>query len=104
MIDGCSYPRIYWSMILPLAKPALTTLAIFTFMGTWNDFFGPLIYLNDEELKTLTLGLAHFQGLRTTQWSYLMGASLMSMAPILVVFAFAQRYFVESIAMSGLKG
>ncbi|MBJ6361396.1 carbohydrate ABC transporter permease [Paenibacillus sp. GCM10012307] len=103
MIDGCSYPRIFWHVILPNAKPALTTLAIFIFMGTWNDFLAPLIYLNDDGLKTLTLGLASFQGTNTTQWNYMMAGALIVMLPILIVFAFAQRYFVEGITMSGMK-
>jgi len=103
MIDGCSYPRIFWHVILPNAKPALTTLAIFVFMGTWNDFLAPLIYLNDDSLKTLTLGLASFQGTNTSQWNYMMAGALIVMLPLLLVFAFAQRYFVEGITMSGMK-
>ncbi|MNW37745.1 L-arabinose transport system permease protein AraQ [compost metagenome] len=103
MIDGCGYPRIFLNVILPNAKPALTTLAIFTFMGTWNDFLGPLIYLNSDHLKTLTLGLATFQGVYTNQWNYMMAGALIVSLPILFVYMFAQRYFVEGIVMSGLK-
>jgi len=103
MIDGCGYPRIFWHVILPDAKPALTTLSIFIFMGTWNDFLGPLIYINDDRLKTLTLGLATFQGVYTTQWNYLMAGALIVLLPVLVVYIFAQRYFVEGITLSGLK-
>ncbi len=103
MIDGCGYPRIFWHVIVPNAKPALTTLAIFIFMGTWNDFLGPLIYLNDDKLKTLTLGLATFQGTYTTQWNYMMAGALIVLLPVLLVYSFAQRYFVEGIAMSGMK-
>jgi multiple sugar transport system permease protein len=102
-IDGCSYPRIFWSIILPISKPALTTLAIFTFMSQWNDFLAPLIYITDDRLKTLTLGLATFQGTHVTQWNYLMAGSLIVLIPVLVVFIFAQRYFIEGIVMSGLK-
>jgi multiple sugar transport system permease protein len=103
MIDGCGYPRIFLNVILPNAKPALTTLAIFTFMGTWNDFLGPLIYLNSDHLKTLTLGLATFQGVYTNQWNYMMAGALIVSLPILIVYMFAQRYFVQGIVMSGLK-
>ncbi len=103
MIDGCGYFRIFIHVIMPNAKPALTTLAIFTFMSTWNDFLGPLIYLNSDHLKTLTLGLATFQGTYTNQWNYMMAGSLIVSLPILIVYAFAQRYFVEGIVMSGLK-
>jgi multiple sugar transport system permease protein len=103
MIDGASYPQIYWHIMLPNIKPALTTLAVFTFMGTWNDFLGPLIYINKLELKTLTLGLATFQGTYTTQWTYLMAGTVIVTIPVLLVYVFAQRYFVEGIVMSGLK-
>lgn len=103
MIDGCGFPRIFWHVILPNTTPALTTLAIFTFMGTWNDFLGPLIYLNDDHLKTLTLGLATFQGVYTTQWNYMMAGAVIVLLPVLLVYCFAQRYFVEGITMSGLK-
>jgi len=102
-IDGCSYPRIFLHVILPISTPALTTLAIFTFMSQWNDFLAPLIYINDDNLKTLTLGLATFQGTYTTQWNYLMAGSFIVLLPVLVVYAFAQRYFIEGIVMSGLK-
>jgi multiple sugar transport system permease protein len=103
MIDGCSYPRIYWHIMLPNSKPALVTLAIFTFMGTWNDFLGPLIYINKLELKTLTLGLATFQGNYTTQWNYLMAGAVIVTLPVLIVYFLAQKYFVDGVVMSGLK-
>lgn len=103
MIDGCGYPRIFWHLILPNTKPALITLSILAFMGTWNDFLGPLIYLNSDKLKTLTLGLATFQGTYTIQWSFLMAGAVIVTLPVLLIYAFAQRYFVEGITMSGLK-
>jgi multiple sugar transport system permease protein len=103
LIDGCSYPQIYWHLMLPNAKPALSTLAIFTFMGTWNDFLGPLIYINKLELKTLTLGLATFQGVYNTQWNYLMAGAACVTLPVVVVYFLAQRYFVEGVVMSGMK-
>lgn len=103
-IDGCSYVGIWWRILLPLSKPALATVAIFTFIGTWNDFLLPLIYLNDQNKFTLTLGLATFRGLYDTQWGYLMAASIVVLLPCLVVFFLAQRSFVEGITFSGLQG
>ena len=95
---------IYWRIIMPLAKPAITTVAIFTFLATWNDFMGPLIYLNSDSKKTIALGLAGFQGLYATNWELLMAASLVMTLPPLVLFFAAQKYFVEGIVMTGLKG
>lgn len=103
-IDGCSEFGIYWKLVLPLAKPALTTVAIFTFLGAWNDFMGPLIYLTSPQNRTLSLGLASFRDLYTTQWHYLMAASTATILPIIVLFFAAQRYFVQGIAFTGLKG
>ncbi|WP_349305738.1 carbohydrate ABC transporter permease [Bacillus sp. FJAT-49711] len=102
-IDGASYPRIFINIILPISLPALTTLAIFTFMGQWNDFLAPLIYINDDHLKTLTLGLATFQGTYTTQWNYMMAGAFIVLLPIIIIYIFAQRYFIEGVMMSGLK-
>jgi len=103
-IDGSSEFGIYSRIILPLAKPALATLGVFTFMWSWNDFMGPLIFINTMEKKTLTLGLASFQGMYTTDWTLLMAASVMALLPLIVIFLFAQRYFVEGITLSGIKG
>lgn len=103
MIDGCSYPRIFWEVILKNSKPALMTLVIFTFMNTWNDFLRPLIFLNNQENWTLSMGLAKFQGTYVTQWNQMMAGALISMLPILVVYMFAQKYFVQGIVMSGIK-
>ena len=103
-IDGCSELRIYWNIVLPLSKPVLTTAVVFTFIGTWNDFVGPLIYINTPAKKTLALGLAHFKGYYGTQWHLLMAASVVVTIPVLIVFFAAQRYFVRGIAFSGLKG
>ena len=86
------------------SKPALTTIIVFTFMGTWNDFIRPLIFLSKPETWTLSLGLAKFQGTYTTQWNQMMAGSLITMIPVLVVFAFGQQYFIQGITMSGLKG
>ena len=103
-IDGCSEFRIYWSLVLPLAKPALATVAIFTFMNGWNDFMGPLIYLTSPKNFTLSLGLASFRDLYTTQWNYLMAASTVVIMPVVILFFAAQRYFVQGIAFTGIKG
>ena len=103
-IDGCNEFDIYWRIIMPLAKPAVTTVAIFTFLGTWNDFMGPLIYLNSDSLKTIALGLAGFQGLYSTHWELLMAASLVMTIPPVILFFAAQQYFVEGIVMTGMKG
>jgi multiple sugar transport system permease protein len=90
--------------MLPLSRPALMTVAVFTFMWNWNDFFGPLIYLSSKEKYTLALGLQTFIGQYTTQWHYLMAASLVVVLPMILLFFFAQRAFIEGIAFSGLKG
>jgi ABC-type glycerol-3-phosphate transport system permease component len=103
-IDGCSEFRIYWNIVLPLAKPALATVAILTFMMTWNDFFGPLIYLSDKLKGTLALGLAMFVGQHQTEWGMLMAASVLMMLPIIVIFFFFQKYFIKGFVMSGIKG
>ncbi|OGW78756.1 MAG: sugar ABC transporter permease [Omnitrophica bacterium GWA2_52_8] len=103
-IDGCSYFRIFWQIILPLSKPALATLTTFTFMGTWMSFMWPLIVMNTHEKFTLPIGLAYFQSLHGTNWTYLMAGSMMMILPILLVFIFNQRFFVEGIKLSGIKG
>lgn len=103
-IDGCSEFAIYSRLIMPLSKPILITVAIFTFLATWNDFMGPLIYLNSESKKTIALGLASFQGLYSTEWELLMAASLVMTVPTIILFFVAQRYFIEGIVMTGLKG
>lgn len=102
-IDGCSEFRIYWQIILPLCKPALTVVALFTFLGTWNDFLGPLIYLTEQKDYTLMLGLQYFQSQTGTEWQYLMAASTLVSAPIIILFLFAQRTFIEGISLSGSK-
>lgn len=104
IIDGASYFRIYWQIILPLSKPALLTIGVFTFMGVWNDFFGPLIYLADEMNWTLAIGLSNFQGQYSSDWHLLMAASCVLALPLIVVYFFAQRYFIEGIALTGVKG
>ena len=103
-IDGATSLQIYWQIILPLAKPAVIAVAIFSFIGAWNDFMGPLIYLNSKENWTLQLGLQSFMGEVSNQWNLLMAATVMVLLPVLVVFFCLQRYFVSGIALTGMKG
>lgn len=103
-IDGCSYRRIFWHIILPLSKPALATLTTFTFMGSWMNLMWPLIVVNTHTKYTLPVGLAYFQGVHGTDWVLLMAASMMMILPILIVFLFNQRFFVEGIKLTGIKG
>lgn len=103
-IDGASEFGIYWRIVMPLARPALATVAIFTVLWTWNDFLGPLIYISSQDKFTLALGLAQFRGLYATQWQYLMAASTVVVVPTLVLFFLAQRYFVQGVVLTGLKG
>ena len=104
-VDGCSEWRIYLQIILPLAKPALMVVALFQFMATWNDFLGPLLFLTDQEDFTLALGLQFFQSKHGgTPWHYLMAASSLIVLPVIVLFFFTQKTFIEGISMSGLKG
>ncbi len=103
-LDGCSEFTTYRKVILPLATPALATVALFTFMNTWNDFLGPLIYVFDDRKYTLSLGLATFTSQYVSFWGQLMAVSLLMIIPILVLFFFTQRTFIQGIAMSGIKG
>lgn len=102
-IDGCSELDIYRRVVLPLAKPALATIALFTFIGAWNDFLGPLIYLNDDAKYTLSLGLQQFVSRHGAEWSMLMAASTVMTTPIVVLFFFAQKTFIQGITLTGLK-
>ncbi|MEW6045979.1 MAG: carbohydrate ABC transporter permease [Bacillota bacterium] len=104
LIDGASYGTIFARIILPLTKPALAVVAIFTFMGVWNDFLAPLIYLNDPRKWTVALGLAQFIGIYSQRWDLLMAASTVVVLPMILVFLFFQRYFVEGITLTGIKG
>jgi len=103
-IDGCSLFGIYWRIILPLSKPALATLGTFTFMGSWMSFMWPLIVLNSKELYTLPVLLSYFQSQYNTNYTMLMAASMMYVLPIIIVFLICQRFFVEGIKLSGIKG
>jgi len=104
-IDGATWFDIYWRIILPLSKPALATVGIFSFYDSWNDFRGPLIYLNSQNLLTLPLGLSHYMSqLGNTHWNYLMAATLLTLIPPLLIFFFAQRFFIQGAVLTGLKG
>ncbi len=103
-IDGASTARIYWQIMMPLCGPVIAITAIYTFLGTWNDFMNPLIYLNSPENQTLALALAAFNGQHgVSHVNQLMAASFVTMIPCLILFAAAQKYFVENIAMTGGK-
>lgn len=103
-IDGCNPFMTYWRIMLPLIVPAMLTLGVFTLMNTWNDYMGPLIYLSSPEKYTMTLGIAYFKGVYTTQWNLVMAGSIVSVVPILIAYLCAQKYFIEGIAFSGVKG
>jgi multiple sugar transport system permease protein len=103
-IDGAGFLQIWWSIILPLSHPVMITMALFSFTHCWNDFMGPLIYLNDERLKTLALGLQMFLSERNSEWSKFMAISTLMMIPLITLFFMGQKYFVRGIAMSGIKG
>ncbi len=103
-IDGCSYLRTFWQVMLPQVKPALAVIAIWTFMGAWNNFMGPLIYVNSPENMPIAYALQLFQGDRGTEPGMLMAMATMSMLPVLALFFFAQRYFIEGVTLSGLGG
>ncbi len=103
-IDGMSEYGIWWRIMLPLSMPALSTLTIFTFVTTWNDFLGPLIYLTQTELKTIQIGIRMFITQYSAEYGLIMAASVVALVPVLVVFLALQRFFVEGIASTGLKG
>lgn len=103
-IDGCSEFGIYRRIMLPLAKPALAAIGIFTFQGNWGDLFGPLIYLNDETKYTLALGLQSFQNFYRTEYALLAAASIVITLPMIIVFFAGQRYFIEGVTLTGIKG
>ena len=104
-LDGCTEVGIFWRIILPQAKPALTVVALFSFLGVWNDYLGPLVYLQRPEQFTLALGLANYQSQHNgTPWNLLMAASVLVILPVLVLFFLVQKTFVEGIATTGMKG
>ncbi|MBT2695183.1 carbohydrate ABC transporter permease [Bacillus sp. ISL-55] len=105
VLDGAGHLQIWWHIMLPLTKPALITVAIFSFNGAWNDLLGPLLYINDESMYTLQIGLQTFKGTVQTQWHYLMAMSVSVLLPVILLFFFFQKYFIEgSNISSGTKG
>jgi multiple sugar transport system permease protein len=103
-MDGLGEYGIYAKIVMPLAKPALATLTIFSFVAVWNDFMGPLIYLSSEKLKTIQLGLRMFISQYSADYSLIMAASIVAIVPVFVLFLFTQRFFIEGIASTGIKG
>lgn len=107
-IDGAGPLRVFWSIVLPQARPALATVAVFAFIGAWNDFFGPLVYINSPERATLTLGLNMMKtqvlGSGVVEWQLLMAASLLVLLPNVIVFFLAQKHFIKGISMGALRG
>ena len=103
-IDGASEFKIYWRIVLPLVVPGLLTVGLFRFMNSWNDFVGPLLYLNNQNMYTLSIGLQMFTTQYETSWSLLMAASLLVSLPVIVIYFFVQKRFIEGITFSGIKG
>ena len=103
-IDGCNRWQIFFRIVLPLARPALATLAIFTLLGAWNDLVWPLIAINNPSAFTLQLGIANFQGAHQTDWSLIMAGNVIATLPLILFFLFAQRQFIATMTFSGLKG
>lgn len=103
-IDGAGELGIWWRIMLPLSKPVVATVAIFAFLFSWNDYLGPLIYINDSMLATVALGLRAFLSQQSTNWSLLMAGSIISMIPNIIIFVFCQKYFLEGIKTGAVKG
>jgi multiple sugar transport system permease protein len=103
-IDGASEWTVFARVVLPLSKPALATLAVFAFMGSWKDFLWPLIVTNRTEMRTVEVGIASFSTMYATDWPHQMAAAVVVLAPVVIVFVLAQKYFVRGITMSGIKG
>jgi multiple sugar transport system permease protein len=103
IIDGANHWFIYWKISLPLITPALSALGIFSFMGTWNNFMGPLIYLNTPEKYTVPLLLNFFKGMYITDWTLMMAASAIAIIPVLIVYLIGQKYIIEGVALTGIK-
>jgi multiple sugar transport system permease protein len=104
LIDGCNRFQVFWRIVLPLAKPALATLAIFTLLGAWNDLVWPIVAINNPGAFTLQLGMANFQGVRRTDWALLMAGNVVATLPLILFFVAAQKQFVATLTFSGLKG
>jgi len=103
-IEGAGELKILTKIYIPLTRPVLTTIAVFTFNGRWNDYFGPMLYLNDEKLYTLQLGLRTFRGTAGVEWQKFMAASLIVLIPTVIIYFFMQKYIIQSVAIGGVKG
>jgi ABC-type glycerol-3-phosphate transport system permease component len=103
-IDGCNFIQIYYKIFLPLSKPALATLGIFTFLGSWNNLIGPLVYLNEVPSMTVTLGLTLLTTQAGARWELIQAGAVISILPIIIVFLLGQEHFIQGIARTGLKG
>jgi multiple sugar transport system permease protein len=103
-VDGAGELRTFWQIMLPLVRPALLVMAVFTFLGAWHDFFSPLVYLSERDQYPLSLGLFAFRSQRTTEYSLMMAASTLTTLPLIILFFFAQRYFLDGIKLTGIKG
>jgi ABC-type glycerol-3-phosphate transport system permease component len=104
LIDGCSFIQIYYKIFLPLSKPALATLGIFTFLGSWNNLIGPLVYLNEVPTMTVTLGLTLLTTQAGARWELIQAGAVISVLPMIVIFLVGQEHFIQGIARTGLKG
>lgn len=104
IIDGANPARVYWSVVLPLIRPAIAAMSIFIFMGSYNNFMDALIYLSSPDKFTVPLLLNNFKGLYVTNWSYMMAGATISVIPIIIVYLFAQKYIIEGITLTGIKG
>jgi multiple sugar transport system permease protein len=103
-VDGAGHVRVFFRIVLPLAKPAVATVAVFSFMGSWNNFLWPLVVINNRDMMTLPLGLSSLSSRFVTDWNLLLAGATISIVPIVAVYLFAQRYILQGVAMSGLKG
>jgi multiple sugar transport system permease protein len=103
-LDGAGFFKTYWRVMLPLAGPALAAVTILSFQGIWNEFFWPLIILQDESKYTLTIGISNFVGVYNTQWPELMAASVIAILPVAIIFVIFQRFFISGVAAAGVKG
>lgn len=103
-IDGASHLQIWWQIMLPQCKPALVTLGVFTFVGNWNNFLGPLIFLNTDTKFTVPLIINSFRTAYNVEWGLLLAAATVAVIPVILLYLVFQRFFVEGIALSGLKG
>ena len=103
-IDGASEWQTFWEIMIPLAKPVLATVGLFTFLNAWNDFLGPLVYLNSQTNYTLSIGLQQFRGQYDSLWGPLMAVTTVMTIPVIIAFFFTQRLFIQGITLTGIKG